>query len=189
MNPMLQTVYEQYFDKHPYVSKIVALDVECTSLGNEARIFEIGAGGFEYDGLNLNYIEFNSFVNPHMSIPEKIVELTHITDDMVVNAPEDQEVFRQLAEWLAGAKMILMHNAPFDSRILRHNYCRVGMDFNPFELYTRCTLQEAKAAKLPITSMKLGDVAEYFNYKNEQAHRALHDALATLYIHAKMSLR
>jgi DNA polymerase III epsilon subunit-like protein len=81
-----------------------------------------------------------------------------------------------------------MHNAPFDNRILRHNFCRIGKDFNRFERNTRCTLQQAKAARLPITSMKLGDVADFFGYKNEQAHRALHDALASLYIYARMSL-
>ena len=189
MNPMLQSVYEQYFDQNPYVNKIVGVDVECTSLDNEARIFEIGAAGFEYDGLDLNYIEFSSFVNPHMPIPQKIIDITHITDDMVANAPEAEDVFPKFTEFLTGSKIIIMHNAPFDSRILRHNYFRTNMNFNEFELRTRCTLQQAKAAKLPISSMKLGDVAEYFNYKNEQAHRALHDALAALYIHAKMSLR
>ena len=188
MNPMLESIYESYFERNPYISKIVALDVECTSFSNDARIIEIGAAGFEFDGLMLKYIEFSSLVCPHMSIPTKITELTGITDEMVANAPEDIDVFTDLDVWLTGTKFIEMHNAKFDTRILRHNYHRVGRDFNPYEQYIRCTLEQSKAAKLPITSMKLGEVANHFGYKNEQAHRALADALATLYIHARLSL-
>ena len=188
MNPMLHNIYEQFFEQNPYISKIVAVDVECTDFSNEARIIEIGAAGYEFDGLSINYIEFNSLVNPHMPIPPKIVELTTITDAMVVEAPDDIEVFSKFKTWLDGTKIMTMHNSKFDTRILRHNFCRVGMNFNQWEQRIRCTLEQSKAAKLPIASMKLGEVANYFGYKNEQAHRALHDALATLYIYARLSL-
>jgi len=187
MNPMIQSVYEDYFEKNPFVSKIVAVDVECTDLSNAARIIEIGASGFEFDGLSLNYIEFNSFVNPHIPIPVKTIEITGITDDMVKDAPEDVDVFAEFDNWLDKSKIIVMHNAPFDTRILRHNFQRVGYNFNKYEQNIRCTLQKAKAAKLPITSMKLGEVAKHFGYQNEHAHRALHDTLATLYVYARLS--
>ena len=125
-------------------------------------------------------------VKPYMSIPEKIVELTGVTDLMVADAPDDTMVFPKFDTWLDGATLMVMHNAKFDHRILRHNYCRVGMDFNIWEPKIRCTLELSKKAKLPLTSMKLGEVANHFGYKNEQAHRALHDALATLYIFASL---
>lgn len=188
MHPMIESTYVDFFERNPYVTKIAALDVECTGFGNDARIFEIGAAGFEFDGINLKPITFSSFVNPHIPIPPKVIGLTGITDDMVVNAPEDEIVFAQLTQWLEGTKLILMHNAKFDTRILRHNFCRVNQSFNSFEPNIRCTLEQSKAAKLPITSMKLGEVASHFGYKNENAHRALYDAMATLYVYGRLSL-
>jgi len=187
MNPMLQSAYEEYFERHPYINKVVAVDVECTDFSNEARIFEIGAAGFEFDGLSVNYTEFSSLVNPHIKIPIKVIELTGITDEMVENAPEDEVVFAQFEKWLDGLKVMTMHNSKFDNRILRHNFHRVGLDFNPWDKHIRCTLEMSKSARLPLTSMKLGDVANHFGYKNEQAHRALADALATLYVFARLS--
>ena len=188
MNPIIKNMYEEFFEKNPYVSKLVAMDVECTDFSNQARIIEIGAAGFEYDGLDLKYIEFNSLVNPYMPIPPKVMELTGITDEMVESAPDDIEVFTNFENWLDGTKIIPMHNSKFDTRILRHNFCRVGMNFNQWEQKIRCTLELSKAAKLPITSMKLGEVANHFGYKNEQAHRGLADALTTLYIYGRLSL-
>ena len=188
MNPLLLNVYEDFFDKNPHITKIAALDVECTDFSNNSRIIEIGAAGFEFDGLNIKYIEFSSLVNPRTDIPAKTIEITGITNEMVVNAPEDIDVFQNLDNWLNGCAIINMHNAKFDTRILRHNFHRVGLDFNKYEKNIRCTLEKSKSAKLPVTSMKLGEVANHFGYKNEQAHRALHDALATLYIYARLSL-
>jgi DNA polymerase-3 subunit alpha (Gram-positive type) len=188
MNPMLVNLYEEFFEKNPYVNRVVAVDVECTDFSNESRIIELGAAGFEFDGLSVNYVEFVSFVNPHMPIPPKIIELTGITDEMVQNAPEDNDVFAKFEEWLTGTKIIPMHNSKFDNRIIRHNFHRVGKSFNSFETNIRCTLEMSKKAKLPITSMKLGEVASHLGYKNEQAHRALADALATLYIYGRLSL-
>jgi DNA polymerase III epsilon subunit family exonuclease len=188
MNPMLVNLYEEFFEKNPYINRVVAVDVECTDFSNESRIIELGAAGFEFDGLSVNYVEFVSLVNPHMPIPPKIIELTGITDEMVQNAPEDNDVFTKFEEWLAGTKIIPMHNSKFDNRIIRHNFHRVGKSFNSFEANIRCTLEMSKKAKLPITSMKLGEVASHLGYKNEQAHRALADALATLYIYGRLSL-
>ena len=188
MNPMLVNLYDEFFQKNPYVNRVVAVDVECTDFSNESRIIELGAAGFEFDGLSVNYIEFVSFVNPHMPIPPKIIELTGITDEMVRDAPEDEVVFAKFEEWLTGTKIIPMHNSKFDNRIIRHNFHRTGKSFNSFETNIRCTLEMSKAAKLPITSMKLGEVASHLGYKNEQAHRALADALATLYIYGRLSL-
>ena len=188
MNPVIQNIYGDFFEQYPYFKKVVAVDVECTDLSNNARILEIGACGFEYDGIDINYIEFQSMVNPHIPISQKTIELTGIRDEDVVNAPEDEDVFPAFDKWLTGSKVITMHNAPFDTRILRHNFHRIGMDFNQYEPNIRCTLQLSKAARLPISSMKLSDVATYFQYKNEQAHRALQDALTTLYIYARLTL-
>lgn len=188
MNPMLEKAYEEFFERYPYINKVAAVDVECTDFSNEARIIEIGAAGFEFDGLTVQYKEFSSLVNPRINIPVKTIEITGITNEMVIDAPEDESVFEKLEQYLNGTKIIVMHNSKFDTRILRHNFHRVGKDFNPYEPKIRCTLEQSKAAKLPITSMKLGEVADHFGYKNEQAHRALHDALATLFIYARLSL-
>jgi len=186
MNPVLYNLYENFFELNPSINKIVSIDIETTGFSNSDKIIEIGVCGFEFDGITPNYIEYSSLINPHMSIPKEAARVNGITDEMVAEAPEDLTVFEKLNSIIDGAKLIIMHNSNFDSRMLRNNYIRAGMDFSKFENNIRCSMNMAKSSKLPLKSVKLNDVAAYFGYKNEQAHRALSDAITTLYIYAKL---
>ena len=49
----------------------------------------------------------------HQPLSATIIELTGITDDMLTDAPEVDEVFKKFEEWM-GDHTLVAHNASFD---------------------------------------------------------------------------
>src|SRR5699024_11402625 len=69
---------------------------------------------------------FESFANPHRSLPDKIIEITGITDDMLVGAPEIDDVLKEFHEWV-GDSVLVAHNATFDIGILNEGYAKIDL--------------------------------------------------------------
>jgi len=69
------------------MSYIVALDLETTGLDSQKdTIIEVAL--IKIDTKTFTVIDvFNSFVNPQVPIPDIIAEITHISEDMVIDAP------------------------------------------------------------------------------------------------------
>ena len=64
---------------------------------------------------------FESFANPHHPLSATTINLTGITDDMVEDAPEVEEVLKDFKEWAEDA-ILVAHNASFDMGFLE---CRL----------------------------------------------------------------
>ena len=119
---------------------------------------------------------FSTFVNPEKPIPYKVVEVTHITDDMVKDAPKIEEVFPKILEFIEGS-VLVAHNADFDIGFLKHNASVLGYKFD----YTYIdTLRLAKDLFPDYKKYKLGIIAENLGIKVEVAHRALDDVDTTV---------
>ena len=89
----------------------VAIDFETTGLDSESdKIIEVAAVRFEGGEVSDS---FSSLVNPGRSIPEFIVNLTGINDDMVANSRSEKEVVPKLASFI-GDDPIVAHNINFD---------------------------------------------------------------------------
>jgi len=158
----------------------VVFDIETTGLSSETcRIIEFGAvkisGGKIVD-------RFSSFVNPRQALPEKIIELTHITDDMLTDAPLIEEVLPKFLQF-AGDAVLVAHNAPFDTGFLRTWAKRCGQ--NADDLPTFCTLALARALFPELTNHRLNTVAKHLNVSLTGHHRAVNDAEATAHIFLK----
>ena len=150
------------------------LDLETTGFSPiTEKITEIGIMKVK-DGQVID--EFSCFVNPEKPIPERVVEVTNITDDMVRDAETIDKVFPKVLEFL-GDSVIVAHNASFDVGFLKHNAKELGYDFD----YTFVdTLSLARKIYPNLKKYKLGKIAEFLNIKVEVAHRALDDVDTTV---------
>lgn len=112
------------FNQTIAASTFVALDLETTGIrAATERIVEIGAIRFDWSGQSRQ--EFNTLVQPQRTIPDKVVAVHGITDDMVAHAPLFAQVATKLLDFLAGS-VILAHNAAFDVGFLSCELRRAG---------------------------------------------------------------
>ncbi len=159
--------------------EIVVFDIETTGLSpaNE-RITEIGAVKLK----NMEIVdEFSTFVNPMMPIPVNIQELTGITDDMVMDAPQEAEAVGKFMEFV-GTAPVAAHNAKFDVSFIKSALSRMGREFkNPVV----DTLAISKAGLTGLKNHKLDTIAKYFKLGDFDHHRAVADAkmLCEIYQH------
>ena len=150
------------------------LDLETTGFSaTTEKITEIGIMKFK-DGEVID--KFSCFVNPEKHIPQRVSEVTNITDDMVKDAETIEKVFPKMLEFL-GDSVIVAHNAGFDVGFLKQNAKRLGYKFD----YTYLdTLSLAKDLFPDYKKYKLGKIAENLGIKVEVAHRALDDVDTTV---------
>ncbi|MGN1269833.1 MAG: PolC-type DNA polymerase III [Clostridia bacterium] len=150
------------------------LDLETTGLSfRTEKITEIGIMKVK----NHKVIEeFSTFVNPEKPIPQRVVEVTNITDDMVKDAPTIEEVLPKVLEFV-GDSVLVAHNADFDIGFLKHNCTELGLKLGNTYLDT---LRLAKALFPEYKKYKLGIIAENLGIKVEVAHRALDDVDTTV---------
>ncbi|MDK2809297.1 MAG: polymerase subunit alpha, Gram-positive type [Petroclostridium sp.] len=157
----------------------VVFDIETTGLSAEKdRITEIGAVKIS----NGEIIDrFQTFVNPQMPIPPKIIELTGITDDMVKDAPVMNEVLVDFLEFSKDC-VLVAHNAQFDVSFMKANARRLDIQFDYCFLDT---LELCRALFPELKRHKLNIVAQHLGIKLENHHRAVDDAAATAEIFLK----
>ncbi len=170
-------------DKNPSVSfpkeqdldtTYCVLDLETTGLSfRTEKITEVGIMKVK-DGKVID--EFSCFVNPEKPIPEKVVEVTHITDDMVKDAETIDEVLPKVLEFI-GDSVLVAHNADFDIGFLKYNAKELGLELDNTYIDT---LRLAKELFPDYKKYKLGIIAENLGIKVEVAHRALDDVDTTV---------
>ncbi len=114
---------------------------------------------------------FECFVNPEKPIPQRVVEVTNITDEMVKDAETIDIVLPKVIEFCKGTT-IVAHNANFDVGFIRENARRLGLEFNYPWIDTLALAKELFPER---KKYKLGLIAEDLGIKVDVAHRALAD--------------
>ena len=156
----------------------ICFDIETTGLSAARdKITEIGAVKVE-NGVITD--TFSTFANPEMPIPQKITQLTGITDDMVKDAPSQSEAVDAFLEF-AGDNVLVAHNAPFDTSFIAKACEDMGREYN----YTSIdTVAISRAILTDIKNCKLDTVAKFLRLGDFNHHRATDDAemLARIFI-------
>jgi DNA polymerase III epsilon subunit family exonuclease len=159
----------------------IFLDLETTGLDPEHdRITEICVlravfGEKVHDGLA-------TLINPGRSIPQQIVDLTGITDEMVKDKP-GEEVLHQFLDYI-DKDLVHAYNADFDMSFLRAAAKRLGRTFNNESL---CVLELLREKHPNLRSYKLKDACVAFSINpDENAHRALGDTIRAIGIYSAL---
>lgn len=153
-------------------NEYVVVDIETTGTDlSSDKITEIGAVRIK-NGIICE--QFQTLVDPGVPLSKKIIELTGITDEMLVGKPKIEEVYPDFVKFLGGA-IFVAHNADFDFRFLK----KAGQDLG--YLLRNDTIDTVAVARkiLPwLSNHKLNTVCAYFNIEFNH-HRAYEDAFAT----------
>ena len=152
-------------------AEFLVVDTETNGLAGDAcEMTEVGAvlvgGGELHD-------RWSALCRTSAPLQRGIQRFTGITQAMVDSAPSLEDVLPPLAERLAG-RVLVAHNAPFDRRVLRQAFQRIGLEWpNPPVI---CTAAVARRM-LPLQRKRgLGALADALGIEVELAHRALADA-------------
>lgn len=167
-----------YEDQHRQLADdtFVVFDVETTGLSAVYdKIIELAAVKIK-NGQIID--KFESFANPHHPLSATTIELTGITDDMVKDAPEIEEVARDFYEW-TGDSILVAHNASFDMGFLYEAYKKIEVSV----LYPVIdTLELARFLHPEMKNHRLNTLAKKYNVELTQHHRAIYDCEATGYL-------
>lgn len=158
----------------------VCFDLETTGLeAKKDRIIEIGAVKVK-DGIVVE--EYGTLVNPQMEIPERITELTGITNEMVKEKPYAKEAVKYLVDFCEDLPL-LGHNVMFDYSFVKHSAVNLGITF---EKKGMDTLKLARAFLPDLPSRSLQNLRVHYEIPQNDAHRALEDARTTYLLYERL---
>lgn len=153
-----------------FEDEFCVFDIETTGLSlAEDKITEIGAVIVK----NGEIVDiYKSFVNPQKPIPQEVVELTHITDDMVKNERTIDQVLPEFLDFV-GNRILVAHNAKFDTGFIRKACDLCGREFN----YTYIdTVALSRYVNPELKRHRLNTIAEHYKLGDFNHHRAFEDA-------------
>lgn len=157
----------------------IAFDFETTGFAPPCKIIEIGAVKVKKGSIVDKY---QSLINPGCKIPYHITRITKIKDDMVSSAPSLETVLPDFLNFIEDLHLVA-HNANFDMRFLRYYAQSMGYRIhNPVV----CSLSLSKKRFPQLPKHDLASVAHHSQIINEDAHRALQDAMVVAKILLKM---
>lgn len=156
---------------------LIVFDLETTGLDiSKDGIIQISYIKITPDG---NEVRKNYFINPGKPIPQEVSELTHITDEMVANAPTFKELAATLAAEFKGCDFAGYNSNYYDIPMLAEEFLRagVGFDFSKCRMIDACTIFKQMEKRNLAAAYKF-----YCGRKMEddfQAHLANEDTEAT----------
>ena len=162
----------------------VVFDTETTGFnaGGADQMIEIGAVKICNDEI---VDRFDELINPGRKLPKKITELTCITDDMLKDKDNEENVTKRFLEWAGDAPMVA-HNAKFDISFIVSAMKKYNLgEFNNTVIDT---LELSRALDQGYARHNLSALVARYNvpWEEDAHHRADYDAEGTAHVFAKM---
>ena len=169
----------------------VIFDTETTGFnpGLNDQMIEIGAVKMKNGAVLEN---FDELINPGVLIDSEITNLTGITNAMVKNCPNEEEVTKKFKEWI-GDLPLVAHNAKFDKNMLEMAYHKYNL--GPLKNTILDTLQISRLINKDLKRHNLTALTKNYGITFEENdgtdttkhhHRADYDAEFTGYVFFKM---
>ncbi len=162
-------------------SSFVVFDIETTGLNTrQNEIIEIGALKVK-DGAIID--KFSTLIKPKSPISSFITNLTGITNQMVRNAPQIDEVLTNFMDFV-GDNTLMGHNVNFDINFIYDKLleCRLKPLTNDFV----DTLRLSRIVLTNLSHHKLSDLADYYHIDKTGSHRSLKDVEMTLEVYNRL---
>ena len=163
---------------------IIVYDLETTGLSADTdRIIQISARKCERqeDG---QYKETDSrmwYIKPSIPLPERITDLTGITEEMLSDKQTEEEIINEVAEYFESYAVAGYNNDSFDNMFMRNLYGRNGKEFRPKQSYDVLTYAKIRIPRSCIGRYKLSTVATYLGVCEDATfHNAEGDTQVTL---------
>ena len=131
----------------------------------------------------LSWAHFQELIKIDRILPQRIIELTGITDSMLATGKMPKTVLEEFVNFV-GNNVIIGHNVNFDLGFLC-NKCKKYLDYNLNNDYID-TLYLARKLVPNSINHKLGTLAKLFNISYEGAHRGLKDVEITYEVYNKL---
>jgi CRISPR-associated protein Cas2 len=168
--------------KSRFPTDYIVVDVETTGLdADKDSIIEIAAIKIEGNAI---IEKFSTLIRSNIPIPQKIIELTGITESMLLdNGVELSPALSKFLEFV-GPLPVVSHNADFDLGFLRNACSRCGLPL----FSNRCidTLSLSKRVVSGVKNYKLSTLAEHFGISQQRQHRGEDDCIATKQLYEKL---
>ena len=165
-------------------STYVVFDTETTGFNAAGgdQMIEIGAVKI----CQGNIIDrFDELIDPKKHIPDKITELTCITDEMVKGKDDEETVTKRFLEWIGDLPMVA-HNAKFDISFIEMAMKKYNL--GEFTNTVVDTLELSRALDQGYSRHSLSALVKRYNvtWDEDSHHRADYDAEGTAQVYHKM---
>lgn len=162
----------------------VVFDFETTGFnaGGGDSIIEIGAVKLH----NGEIIEkYDELINPGRKLPQKIIDVTNITDAMLEGKDNEENAIKRFIEWFGDLPMVA-HNAKFDVSFLEMAYRKYNL--GTFQNPVIDTLELSRTLDNTFARHSLSALVKRYNVPWDESahHRGDYDAEGTALVFHKM---
>lgn len=163
----------------------IILDTETTGLSVESghRVIEIGM--VEIIDRRLTGNDFQAYLNPERKIDPASIPIHGLTDEFIADKPLFKDIVTEFLSFIDDSEVI-MHNAPFDSSFINHEFDLAGIDQRLEDLCRITDSLTLARKKHPGQRNSLDALCSRYevNTSSRELHGALIDAklLANVYL-------